>query len=305
MAKKKRPKGADGAETAADAVVESSAHVPDAVVEPGVVEPDAAVEPAPEPETDAAAEPAAEDLAESVPVAESTDSEPAEDEPAEDEPAAPPVATPGPAIADVSAPRPVLHSRRAFTGRVWDVATDLVNLGEAGVHGRDYVSHPGAVAIAVLNEEGAIYLVRQYRHPVRMELWELPAGLLDVRGEDPLEAAKRELHEEADLIAARWDVLADYLTSPGGSSEGIRIYLARGLTDVHADDRHEREAEEADMEGRWVPLASALAGITRGDLQSPTLVTGALALDAAIRAEFTTLRPADAAWRRPPARGEH
>ena len=289
MAKKKRAKGADESETAPDAVVESGTDVvPDAVAESGA---EAAAEV--RVESDAAA--AADAPVESEAVVESgADAEPSDDQ----------AAPHGPGLADVVGARPVLHSRRAFTGRVWDVTTDLVNLGASGVHGRDFVHHPGAVAVAALNEEGAIYLVRQYRHPVRAELWELPAGLLDVRAEDPLEAAKRELHEEADLVAGQWHVLADFLTSPGGSSEGIRIYLARELADVPYDERHEREAEEADMEGRWVPLADALAGIARGDLQSPTLVTGALALDAAIRSEFATLRPADADWRRPPARGE-
>lgn len=207
-------------------------------------------------------------------------------------------------LADVPGGRPVLHSRRAFTGRVWDITTDVVNLGDAGAHGRDYVHHPGAVAVFAVNEDTKVYLVRQYRHPVRTETWEPPAGLLDVRGEDPLAAAKRELHEEADLIAERWDVLADFFSSPGGSSEGIRIYLARDLTDVPEDERHEREHEEADMEGRWVPLDTILAAIARADVAGPTLIIGAYALDAAMRADWSTLRPADSPWRRPPARGE-
>jgi len=207
-------------------------------------------------------------------------------------------------LADLVGGRPVLHSRRSFTGRVWDITTDLVNLGEAGVHGRDYVHHTGAVAVFALNEDGDIYLVRQYRHPVRAETWEPPAGLLDIPGEAPVVAAQRELHEEADLVAERWDVLADFYSSPGGSSEAIRIYLARDVADAPEDGRHERTAEEADMEGRWVPLADILAGVAAGTVHGPTLIIGALALDAAIRSDWATLRPADAAWRRPPARGE-
>jgi len=208
-------------------------------------------------------------------------------------------------FADQVEGRKVLHSRRSFTGRVWDVTSDLVDLGESGVVTRDYVHHPGAVAIFALNEDSQVYLVRQYRHPVRTETWEPPAGLLDVRGEDPLDAAKRELFEEADLTAATWNVLIDFLTSPGGSSEGIRIYLARDLAPVAEDERHERDAEERDMVGAWVDVPSILNAIRRADIAGPTLLLGAFALDAALKSDFATLRPADAPWRRPPARGEH
>ena len=208
-------------------------------------------------------------------------------------------------FADQPGGRHVLHSRRSFTGRVWDVTSDLVDLGESGVVTRDYMHHPGAVAVFALNEDSQVYLVRQYRHPVRTETWEPPAGLLDVRGEDPLAAAKRELHEEADLTADRWDVLIDFFTSPGGSSEGIRIYLARELQPVPEDERHERDAEERDMVGAWVDVPSILNAIRRADIAGPTLLLGAFALDAAMRADFSTLRPADAPWRRGPGRGEH
>ena len=255
-----------------------------------------------EPEAEVTEEPVTQESVTQEPVAETELSE----EPAE------PEAEPVPAsdvdyvpFADQVGGRKVLHSRRSFTGRVWDVTSDLVDLGESGVVTRDYVHHPGAVAIIALNDESQVYLVRQYRHPVRTETWEPPAGLLDVRGEDPLDAAKRELFEEADLTAARWDVLIDFLTSPGGSSEGIRVYLARELTPVADDERHERADEERDMVGAWVDVPSILNAVRRADIAGPTLLLGAFALDAAMRTDFSTLRPADAPWRRPPARGEH
>jgi len=252
---------------------------PDAVVEDVLVAEDPA-EPDVEPEPDAELAPEAE-------------AEPASD---------PVTYVP---FADQVSPRPVLHSRRSFTGRVWDVTSDLVDLGESGVVTRDYVHHPGAVAIFALNENSQVYLVRQYRHPVRTETWEPPAGLMDFAGESPLDAAKRELFEEADLAAETWNVLIDFFSSPGGSSEGIRIYLARDLTPVPEEERHERESEERDMVGAWVDVPSILNAINRADIAGPTLLLGAFALDAAMRADFATLRPADAAWRRPPARGEH
>ncbi len=197
-------------------------------------------------------------------------------------------------LADVVAPRPVLSQALQFTGRVWDVVTDEVDLGAGGVVHRDYVRHSGAVAIMALNERGEVYLVRQYRHPVGRELWEPPAGLLDVAREPALEAAKRELWEEADLRAATWHTLADFFTTPGGMSERIRIFLARDLTEVPEGERFEREAEELEMEGRWVVLGDLVAAIQAGRVGGPSTSLGAFALDAAIRSGFATLRPADA-----------
>ena len=201
-------------------------------------------------------------------------------------------------IHDRPAPRPVTERDVAFRGRVWDVVTEHVRLDATLVVARDVIRHPGAVAVVAFREPGELLLVRQYRHPVGRDMWEPPAGLLDVAGEDPLAAAKRELHEEADAVATTWHVLADFFTSPGGSSEAIRIYLAREISEVPHADRFVREAEEKEMIRRWVVLEDVLAGIAAGELQSPTLVTGAFALDAALRADFATLRPADAPWAR-------
>lgn len=199
------------------------------------------------------------------------------------------------AIADSFAPRPVLASRTAFDGRVWSIDVEDVELAD-GVVTREFLRHPGAVAVMPYDGEGSVYLVRQYRHPVRRELWEPPAGLLDVVGEDPLAAAKRELLEEADLTASTWHVLLDLYTSPGGTSELIRIYLATDLTPVGEEDRYVREAEESDMEGHWVPLADVLTAIAAGNVCGPTLTAGAFALDAAKRSGWQTLRPATARW---------
>ncbi|MEX0914219.1 MAG: NUDIX hydrolase [Demequina sp.] len=205
-------------------------------------------------------------------------------------------------LIDVPGRRPVSATSVSFTGRVWDIKTDVVELGDSGTVTRDYVAHTGAVAIMALNDDGQVYLVRQYRHPVGRELWEPPAGLLDEEGEHPLDAAKRELWEEADLRADRWDVLVDYVTSPGGSSEGIRIYLARDVREADADDRHERTAEERDMIGQWWDHSEILAAIMQGKLWGPTTIVGAFALDAAVRSQWATLRPADAPWDYRPGR---
>jgi 8-oxo-dGDP phosphatase len=205
-------------------------------------------------------------------------------------------------LADLDAPRPVLDRRDTHRGLVWDVVRDTVDLGQAGTVTREYVRHPGAVCVLALDDRDRVLLLRQYRHPVRMELWELPAGLMDFDGEPPLTAARRELAEEADLRADRWQVLLDWFNSPGGSDEAIRCYLARGLSEVPEAERFHRTAEEADMSIQWIPLDEAYAAVLEGRMHNPAAVIGVLAGVAARDRGWTGLRPADEPWPHWPAR---
>ena len=203
-------------------------------------------------------------------------------------------------IADVLAPRPVTSRELIHHGMVWDVVAEEIDLAGDGETSalvrREFIRHPGAVAVVALDDKERVLLQRQYRHPVRRELWEPPAGLLDVDGEDARDAAARELAEEADLVAGRWDVLADYFTSPGGSDEALRIFLARDLSQVPVHARFEREDEERDMVARWVPLADAVRLVLGGGVHNPSAVVGILAASAARAAGWSTLRPADTPW---------
>ncbi len=202
----------------------------------------------------------------------------------------------GDRLRDVHRPRPVTSTEVVLDGMVWDVVRDTVDLGEAGVVQREYVRHPGAVGVLALDEQDRVLMVRQYRHPVGYELWELPAGLLDLDGEEPVAAARRELEEEADLRAERWDTLVDWFNSPGGLDEAIRVYLARGLSQVPHGERFEREHEEAGMPVAWIPLDEARDAVLGGRLHNPTAVVGILAACAARDSGWATLRPADAPW---------
>lgn len=204
------------------------------------------------------------------------------------------------AIADQPSPHEVVASQVVWNGRIVDMVKDhvIVVEGREPVV-REYTRHPGAVAVVVMRgESGAeeILLERQYRHPVQASLWEIPAGLLDIPGEDPRVAVERELAEEADLVAKRWDVLVDYFTSPGGSSEPLRVFLARELRD--ADEAFDREDEEATMEYAWVRLDDALTMVLDGRLHNPSAVIGVLAAHAARGRGWAGLRPADAPWLR-------
>jgi ADP-ribose pyrophosphatase len=200
-------------------------------------------------------------------------------------------------VSDAPSPRRLLSTEKVYEGRIWDVVSDSFKLSESGeALTRDYIDHPGAVAVLPMNEAGEVLLIKQYRHPVGMDLWEIPAGLLDVEGEDFVVGAARELAEEADLAAAQWNVLVDFFNSPGSSSEAIRIYLARDLTEVPHHERHERTDEEAEIEFHWISLDDAVASVLAGRLHNPSAVVGILAAAAARADGFSGLRPADAPW---------
>lgn len=200
-------------------------------------------------------------------------------------------------VLDVPSPRRLVSSRKVYQGRIWDVVSDEFQLSaDSAVLTRDYIDHPGAVAVLPMNDAGEVLLLKQYRHPVAMELWEIPAGLLDIEGEDYVVGAARELAEEADLAAGTWNVLADFFNSPGSSSEAIRIYLARGLTDIPHLERHVRTEEEAEIELHWIALDDAVQAVLAGHLHNPSAVVGVLAAAAARANGYRDLRPADAPW---------
>ncbi|MEV7671614.1 NUDIX domain-containing protein [Streptomyces sp. NPDC000963] len=190
----------------------------------------------------------------------------------------------------------VVASETPFQGKKTGVRTDDVVMPDGTVARRDYQVHPGSVAVLALDEEDRVLLIKQYRHPVRQKLWEIPAGLLDVPGENPLHAARRELYEEAHVKAGDWRVLTDVYTSPGGCDEAVRIFLARDLADAEGD-RFEVAEEEADMETARVPLADLVRGVLAGDLHNNCLVVGVLSLAAARAGDgLDALRPAEAPW---------
>ncbi|MBV9594427.1 MAG: NUDIX hydrolase [Actinobacteria bacterium] len=174
-------------------------------------------------------------------------------------------------------------------------------MSDGSVSAREIVEHPGAVGIVALDAEDRVVLVNQYRHPVRAYLEELPAGLLDVDGESALDAARRELFEEAALVANRWDVLLDLHPSPGMSDEAIRIFLARELHEPPGS-RYEPEGEEITMTVTRVPLDLAVRRALAGEITNSAAVAGLLAAAVAGAAGWQSVRPAEAPWSARPGR---
>lgn len=161
-----------------------------------------------------------------------------------------------------------------FAGRIWAIRRESFRYGD-GELTREFMAHPGAAAVVALDAEGRVLLIQQYRHPIRQRDWELPAGLLDVPGEDPLEAAKRELAEEADLVAEHWEPLLSVVPTPGGSDEVIHLFLAKDLRPTA--DTFVREGEEADLRLEWLALSDAADAVLSGRMRNGILVAGVLA----------------------------
>jgi len=198
-------------------------------------------------------------------------------------------------LTDEPASWPVVSSAELARGRLVTLRTDKVRTPDDELAERDVVLHPGAVAVLALDDVQQVLLIRQYRHPVGRLLWEIPAGLRDVSGETPWATARRELLEEAGYRARDWRVLADYYTSPGFTTERLRVFLARDLEFVPEAERDfVPEAEEAQLLIAWLPLDEAVRKVFAGDLHNGVAALGVLAAYAARSEGFDGLRPADA-----------
>jgi 8-oxo-dGDP phosphatase len=190
---------------------------------------------------------------------------------------------------------PVESSQELADGRLVRLRRDMVRMPGGEVVGREVLEHPGAVAVVALDSREQVLMIRQYRHPAGRLLWEVPAGLRDVDGEPLQVTAERELLEEAGYRAEHWQVLTDTFTSPGISTERLRIFLARGLARVpETENSYVRKHEEAYLTLGWLPLDEAVALLLAGGLHNGVTAVGILAAYAARADGFAALRDPDA-----------
>jgi len=178
------------------------------------------------------------------------------------------------ALTDLPETIRVTSSEVVYQGAVWDVRRDTIDY-PGGSLSRDYVDHPGASCVVAIDTDDNVVLLQQYRHPVRSRNVEIPAGLLDIPGEDPLVCAKRELAEEAGLTATDWSHVMTLNVSPGGSNEVIHIFVAEGLSPVDSD--FVKTGEEADMVVFRRPLAEVVQACFDGSIANQIAVTAILA----------------------------
>ena len=160
-----------------------------------------------------------------------------------------------------------LDSKRVLEGKLLKINLDRVRLPDGSESTREYVVHPGAVAIIPLLPDGRVVMERQYRYPHKRHFIEFPAGKIDP-GEDPLATAKRELKEETGYTASEWTHVATIHLAIGYSNEHIEIYLARGL-------RHEQAKldDEEFLEVLTLPLATVLDWVREGKITDSKTVS--------------------------------
>lgn len=167
-----------------------------------------------------------------------------------------------------------IEHRTIHKGMVWDLVSDTFDFnGE--ILTREYIKHTGAVAVLTLNDKEEVLFLKQYRRPVGKYLMEFPAGLLDVPGESLVDCAKRELAEEAGLTASSWEQLISFHATPGGNSETITVFVAKGL--AKSDSAYVATGEERDMPQSWVPIDQAVKSVLASEIQSPSAVVGIMA----------------------------
>ena len=159
-----------------------------------------------------------------------------------------------------------------FEGHVFGVERRHVT-GEGAAFDREVVTHPGAVAIAGIDPTGAVLVLEQFRATMGARILELPAGTLDVEGESPTSAARRELIEETGFHPARLEALGTFLNSPGYSTQRTTVFLATELTEV---GRSPVGPEETAMVVRHLPLDEALTMVAEGAIHDAMTVIGLL-----------------------------
>jgi ADP-ribose pyrophosphatase len=190
---------------------------------------------------------------------------------------------PTPELADRQESWPVVSSTDLYRDDwVMALRSDTIrrpDQPDAEPFSRLVLEHPGAVIVLAVDDDERVLCLSQYRHPAERRFVELPAGLCDQDGEDPVEVARRELREEAGLEAGEWTHLTSTYPSPGISAEVMHFYLARDLVHVGRGD-FVAEHEEAEMETFWAPYDDLLAAAVTGRVSDAPLVLAVLLVDA-------------------------
>ncbi len=181
-------------------------------------------------------------------------------------------------ISDTDEAWPVARSESKHESPYVSLRIDTIVDPSGGEHARAVVQPNGAVGVVAIDADDRVLLVEQYRHPVGMRALEIPAGTLDVEGEDAAHAAARELAEEADVTAAEWSSILHLLATPGYSTERWEVFLATGLAPVPEADRTQREAEEADMSQWWLPFDEVVDAVLEGRITDTMTVASILAV---------------------------
>ncbi|WP_216380997.1 NUDIX domain-containing protein [Arcanobacterium phocae] len=197
------------------------------------------------------------------------------------------------ALKDLQAPEHVatLTSEHKFGDPIFDIYDDQIKFAAGDTANRQYMTHDDAVAIVAVRPSGPsweVLLINQYRHAPRQLMWEVPAGLCDVPGEEKKRAAQRELAEETGYAANEWLELISFYASAGVSDEKVTVFLASDVS-TGSNINFEKIEEEREITVHWVDIRNIVQAIFRGDLTSPALVAGVLAANEYLQSQ--TFRP--------------
>jgi ADP-ribose pyrophosphatase len=155
-----------------------------------------------------------------------------------------------------------------YEGRVFKLVRENVTLANGTTTDMEFIEHPGAAAVVPILDDSRILLLQQYRHALKKDIWEIPAGTLDPR-EEIIDCAKRELIEETGFSAGRWQKLGEITPVPGYSDERIHIYLA---TQLQPAEQH-LDADEV-IQVQAVEFKDAIDMIGNGEIQDAKSIAG-------------------------------
>ena len=151
-----------------------------------------------------------------------------------------------------------------YTSRVFSVDVERARFPDGREHEMAIVRHPPSVVLIPLRDDGRVVMIRQYRHALRRDLWELPAGSLDP-GESPEGAAARECEEEIGLAPTRIERLCGLYPTPGYCDEEMIFFRLSGLRPPPPDSPHQPDDDE-DIQSRAMTIAEAKAMVARGEV---------------------------------------
>lgn len=160
-------------------------------------------------------------------------------------------------------------TREIYSGRLIRLNSETVSLPNGNDVELDIVHHPGGAVAVALNGADEVCMLRQFRHAVGGVIWELPAGCIDPGESEPLATARRELEEEAGVVARDWQSLGSIYTTPGFCDEVLYLFLARGLEETRTD-----HGEDELIEVRWLPLDDALRMVMDNEIRDGKTVAG-------------------------------
>ncbi len=164
-----------------------------------------------------------------------------------------------------------ISTKTVYDGKIIKLEVDEAKLPNGANATREVVRHPGGVGVVPIDEEGFLYLVKQYRYPFSKITTEIPAGKLDGKGEDPEDAGRRELMEETGLSAKKFTFLGSIYASPGFCDEEIYLYLAEGLTQGESDPD-----EDEFVAVSRIHIKEFIEQITEGKIHDGKTVAGVL-----------------------------